>query len=95
MVTADAIGDGPAFVAVRPQAVALHRHRPEGSARNVWEVVVGDIDVHHDRVRVATRRWPCPSSPRSRATAVAELDVRPGEAMWASVKATEVAVYRR
>ena len=88
VVTADAIGDGPAFVAVRPQAVALHRHRPEGSARNVWEVVVGDIDVHHDRVRVRLDGG-VPLVAEVTATAVAELGVRPGEEMWASVKATE------
>ncbi len=94
VVTADAIGDGPAFVAVRPQSVALHRHRPEGSARNVWEVAVGDIDVHHDRVRVRLD-GDVPLVAEVTATAVAELDVRPGEPMWASVKATEIAVYRR
>ncbi len=94
VVTADAIGDGPAFVAVRPQSVALHRHHPEGSARNVWPVVVGDIDVHHDRVRVRLD-GDVPLVAEVTATAVAELDVRPGEPMWASVKATEVAVYRR
>jgi molybdate transport system ATP-binding protein len=94
VVTADAIGDGPAFVAVRPQSVALHRHHPEGSARNVWDVVVGDIDVHHDRVRVRLD-GDVPLVAEVTATAVAELDVRPGEPMWASVKATEVAVYRR
>jgi molybdate transport system ATP-binding protein len=94
VVTADAIGDGPAFVAVRPQSVALHRHHPEGSARNVWLVVVEDIDVHHDRVRVRLD-GDVPLVAEVTATAIAELDVRPGEPMWASVKATEVAVYRR
>jgi molybdate transport system ATP-binding protein len=94
VVTADAIGDGPAFVAVRPQSVALHRHRPEGSARNVWEVSVGDIDVHHDRVRVRLD-GDVPLVAEITANAVADLEVRPGEPMWASVKATEIAVYHR
>jgi molybdate transport system ATP-binding protein len=94
VVTADAIGDGPAFVALRPQSVTLHRQHPEGSARNVWQVVVGDLDVHHDRVRVRLD-GEVPLVAEITATAVAELDVRAGEPMWASVKATEVAVYRR
>jgi molybdate transport system ATP-binding protein len=93
-VTGTAIGDGPAFVAVRPQAVALHRHRPEGSARNVWPVVVGDVDVQHDRVRVRLD-GDVPLVAEITPAALAELAVRPGEAIWASVKATEVATYGR
>jgi molybdate transport system ATP-binding protein len=94
VVTGAAIGDGPAFVAVRPQAVALHRHRPEGSARNVWRVVVGDLDVQHDRVRVRLD-GDVPLVAEITPAALAELAVRPGEAIWASVKATEVATYGR
>jgi molybdate transport system ATP-binding protein len=94
VVTGTAIGDGPAFVAVRPQAVALHRHRPEGSARNVWPVVVGDVDVQHDRVRVRLD-GDVPLVAEITPAALAELAVRPGEAIWASVKATEVATYGR
>ena len=94
VVSASAIGDGPAYAAVRPQAVALHRHRPEGSARNVWQVVVGDIDAHHDRVRVRLD-GPVPLVAEITPAAVAELAVRPGEALWASVKAAEVTTYSR
>jgi molybdate transport system ATP-binding protein len=94
VVTADAIGDGPAFVAVRPQAVALHRQHPEGSARNVWQAIVADVDVRHDRVRVRLDGV-VPLVAEITPAAVHELDVRPGEPIWASVKATEVAAYRR
>jgi molybdate transport system ATP-binding protein len=94
VVTANAIGDGPAYAAVRPQAVALHRQRPEGSARNVWQVVVSDIDVQHDRVRVRLD-GDVPLVAEITPAAVAELAVRPGEAIWASVKATEVTAYGR
>ena len=67
-VTATTIGDGPAYVAVRPQAVSLHRHRPEGSARNVWPVVVATSIVQHDRVRVRLdgESRSSPRSPRRR-----------------------------
>jgi molybdate transport system ATP-binding protein len=94
VVTASAVGDGPAYAAVRPQAVALHRHRPEGSARNVWQVVVRDIDVQHDRVRVRLD-GDVPLVAEITPAAVADLSVHPGEAVWASVKATEVATYGR
>ena len=46
----------PAFVAIRPQAISLHRQRPEGSPRNVWQLAVADIDRHHDRVTRPPRR---------------------------------------
>ena len=94
VVTASAIGDGPAYVAVRPQAVALHRHRPEGSARNVWRMVIGDIDVQHDRVRVRLD-GDVPLVAEITPAAVTDLAIRPGETIWASVKATEVATYGR
>ena len=43
---------GPAFALVHPRAVALHRTRPEGSARNVWMAEAGGLDFQADRVRV-------------------------------------------
>ncbi|MDQ2754742.1 MAG: ABC transporter ATP-binding protein, partial [Actinomycetota bacterium] len=47
------VGNGAAaFVAIRPNAVALHRHRPEGSARNVWPGRVGELYLTGDRARV-------------------------------------------
>ena len=51
---------GPAFALVHPQAVALHRSRPEGSARNVWLAEAGSLDFEGDRVRVQI-----PGPPRS------------------------------
>ncbi len=94
VVTAHAIGDGPAFVAVRPQAIALHRRHPEGSPRNVWELTVTDIDQHHDRARVRLQggvQLVAEVTP----AAITELDVRAGETIWASVKATDVEAYAR
>jgi molybdate transport system ATP-binding protein len=94
VVTAQPSGDGDAFAAIRPQAVALHRRQPEGSARNVWQLDVADIDRHHDRVRVRLDGV-VPLVAEVTAAAVAELDVRPGEQVWASVKAVEVDCYSR
>lgn len=94
VVTAAPAGDGPGFVAIRPQAVSLHRTHPEGSARNVWQVVVDDIDQRHDRawVRLA---GPLPIVAEVTPAAVVDLDLRPGEQVWASVKATDIEVYGR
>jgi molybdate transport system ATP-binding protein len=85
---------GPAYAAIRPQAVSLHRRHPEGSARNVWELTVDHVDQHHDRARVrlgGALTLVAEVTP----AAVAELDVREGERLWASVKATDVELYPR
>ncbi|MET0324225.1 MAG: ABC transporter ATP-binding protein [Ilumatobacteraceae bacterium] len=92
VVTADRPGDGPAYVAIRPQAVSLHRHQPEGSARNVWLLTVDDIDQLHDRARVALTGT-LPIVAEITPAALIELDVRPGEQIWASVKATDIVAY--
>lgn len=94
IVTGKAGIDGPAFVAIRPQAVSLHRERPEGSPRNVWRLDVADIDRHHDRVRIRLD-GAVPLVAEITPAALAELDVRPGQRVWASVKAVEVDCYPR
>ena len=94
VVAASAAGDGPAFVSIRPQAVALHRGRPEGSARNAWPVTVSDVDHHHDRAHVRLTGAVALVAEVTPA-AVAELGLRAGERVWASVKATDIEVYAR
>jgi molybdate transport system ATP-binding protein len=94
VVTADAIGDGPAWVSVRPQAISLHRTPPQSSARNVWELTVEDTDQHFDRVRVRLTGALTLVAEVTPA-AVAELAVVRGARLWASVKATDVEVYAR
>jgi molybdate transport system ATP-binding protein len=81
------------LVAVPPSAVSLHLERPgPGSARNVWSGVVDGLEPLHDRVRVHVRAQP-PLLVDVTPAAVAELGLRPGSAVWLSVKATEVEVY--
>jgi molybdate transport system ATP-binding protein len=94
VVTAHKSGDGAAFAAIRPQAVSLHRRQPEGSPRNVWQLDVAGIDRFHDHVRVRLDGV-VPLVAEVTAAAVAELDLRPGEHVWASVKAVEVDCYGR
>jgi molybdate transport system ATP-binding protein len=79
-------------VAFSPAAVTLSPHRPEGSARNAWAGSITDLEQHGDLVRV-TVDGPVPVLADVTPLAVADLDLAPGVAVWASVKATEITVY--
>ena len=85
-------GEGPTFVAIRPNAVSLHRHQPEGSARNVWPGVAGELHLAGDRARVRFT-GAVPLIAEVTAAAVAELHLADGGRVWASVKATDVDTY--
>jgi len=94
VTAAGPLPSGAGFASIRPQAITLHRSRPEGSARNVWELTVADVDQHHDRARVRLSGALTLVAEVTPA-AVAELAVRPGDSLWASVKATDVELYAR
>jgi molybdate transport system ATP-binding protein len=83
--------DGPTLAAVRPSAIALHRTRPEGSARNVWEMELLDVDRLGDRVRVRLD-GPLQLVAELTPAGLAALGVGPHDRLWASLKASEVAV---
>ncbi|MDQ6874134.1 MAG: ABC transporter ATP-binding protein [Actinomycetota bacterium] len=86
------VAAGEVHVAFRPSAVALHRHRPEGSPRNVWQLRVGGMEPHGDAVRVALAGELAVLADITPA-AVRDLGVERGAPIWASVKANEVDVY--
>ncbi len=86
------VPDGPAFAAVHPHAVALHATQPHGSPRNTWPATVAELDHHADRVRVRLA-GPVPLVAEITPAALAELDLHPGDPVWASVKATEITTY--
>jgi molybdate transport system ATP-binding protein len=81
--------DGPVLLTFPPSAVSLHRSRPEGSPRNAWPVTVAGVEQHGSTVRVALDARPAALADVTPA-AVAELDLVPGQRVWASVKATEI-----
>jgi molybdate transport system ATP-binding protein len=83
---------GEVFAAVHPHAVALHRHRPEGTPRNVWAGTADTLDVLGDRVRVRVT-GSMPIVAEVTPAAAGELRLADGGPVWASVKATEVTVY--
>ena len=82
-------GDG--FVTIHPRAVSLFCERPEGSPRNVWAGRITDIDEQTDRVRV---RIDGDISIVAELTheALGALELGRGSSVYASVKATEIAV---
>jgi molybdate transport system ATP-binding protein len=104
LTVADPLPGHEVAVAVRPQAVTLHRRPPEGSARNAWPAVVVDLEADHDRVRVQlTERAQAGTDGASLSAivaevtpaSVAELGLAPGTEVWATVKAVDLAVYER
>ena len=84
--------DGPAFAAVRPQAISLHLGHPEGSQRNVWSCTVADVDQRADRVRVMLS-GPVALVAEITPGALAALALQPGDPVWAAVKASEITTY--
>ncbi len=85
--------DGEVLALIQPNAVTLHRHRPEeGSARNQWRETVTGFDLLGDRVRVRLQ-GEVPLVAEVTPAAVAEMGLEEGLEVWAAVKATEVTTY--
>ena len=82
---------GPVHVTFPAHAVTLHSAKPEGSARNTWPATVKRVDIEERRARVSLAG---PLEVRADVTvsSVDDLGLRPGAKVWASVKATELAV---
>lgn len=88
----DGVPAGPASALVRPAAVAVHRARPaDASPRNVLEGTISEMHDRPDAVTVVVD-----SSPGLVATlthaAAASLELRRGQRVWVSVKASDIVV---
>jgi molybdate transport system ATP-binding protein len=94
LTVADPVPGSDVAIAIRPQAVALHRHEPDGSPRNTWQATVADIEADHDRVRV-TLDGAIPLTAEVTPASVAHLRLAPRTPVWASVKATDLTTYLR
>ncbi len=96
VVTAEdpaAVADGAQlWLTIDPAAVALYDAPVHGSPRNTWPVVVQDVTVAGQRVRVGLD-GPVPLRAEVTTGAVADLGLRTGQRLWAGVKATEVTAY--
>ncbi len=82
----------PVLVVIRPSAVSLHPDRPQTSARNAWRFTVASLDSLGGHVRVGLAGDFALVAEVTPA-AVAELGLAEGQAVWASVKATEVSAF--
>jgi molybdate transport system ATP-binding protein len=91
VITADPVA-GDVYVAIQPHSVSLHRAQPEGSPRNVWRGRVRGADLLGDRVRIHVD-GPVPLVAEVTAAAVGDLGLHEGVEVWATVKATDLAVY--
>ena len=83
--------EGPVHVTFPAHAVTLHANQPEGSARNTWSAVIDRVDIDGERARV-TLRGPIDVRADVTHSSAESLSLRPGGTVWASLKATELAV---
>lgn len=92
VLTAGLPATGPVHVAFPPSAVSLHTAQPSGSPRNIWPVTVAGIEQHAHTTRIRLDGSPTTLADVTTAT-VADLGLRPGQSLWAAVKATEIRTY--
>jgi molybdate transport system ATP-binding protein len=91
IVVADAAA-GPACAVIRPHSVTLTRDAPQRtSARNSWAGTIVDVDRLGDRARVRLDAA-LPLVAEITVAALDDLDLRPGDEVHATVKATEIEV---
>ncbi|MGW6441591.1 ABC transporter ATP-binding protein [Lentzea sp. NPDC055074] len=83
---------GAVHVAFPPSAVSLHPEKPQGSPRNTWQVTVAAMEQHAHTTRVRLDGSPPVLADITTAT-LADLRLRPGDTVWAAVKATETHTY--
>lgn len=91
LVTSSSL-EGSVAAVIRPQAISLHTIKPEGSARNVWHTTVTNVEAQGDHVRVSLAGPPSLVAAVTPAV-VAEMGIVPGREIYASLKATDIAVY--
>ncbi|MFJ4688087.1 ABC transporter ATP-binding protein [Streptomyces sp. NPDC091377] len=93
VITTTEVLTGEVYVVFPPSAVTLHRERPAGaSARNLWHCEVAGMETHGDQFRAALTGELSLLADLT-TVAAAELDLRPGADVWASVKATQTHAY--
>ncbi len=92
VVAAAGAESGEVFAVIHPRAVAIHRGRPEGSPRNVWQGRASNIELMGNRVRVRID-GEVPLVAEVTPAALKELELVEGGDVWLSFKATDVGVY--
>jgi molybdate transport system ATP-binding protein len=91
IVIADAPA-GPSLAIIRPQSIVIATDAPPGaSTRNSWPGTITDIDRLGTRVRIGLD-GPLPLTAEITVAALDTLHLRPGDTVYASVKATDIEV---
>lgn len=93
LTLADRAVHGEVLVVIHPRAVALHREKPAGSPRNLWQGVVDALDLQGDHVRLRLD-GPIPVVAQITPAALADLGLAEGSTVWIAVKATEIDHWR-
>lgn len=92
VVIADARA-GESLAVIRPSSIALVRHLvDDSSARNSWPGMVTDVDRLGDRVRVRVDGL-LPLTAEITVAALEALALRPGDTVFATVKATDIDLF--
>jgi len=86
--------EGPVWAAFAPSAVSLHRHEPEGSPRNLWELRIAAVTMQGQSARVGLT-GAIDLTAEVTLESIAALGLHVGQHVWAAVKATEVRTYPR
>ncbi len=82
--------EGEVLLTIRPAAISLHRHQPEGSPRNAWQSSIAVMERLGERTRIRTGA-PLPLTVEVTSEATSDLHQR-GETVWLAIKATEIGV---
>ena len=84
-----AVGALEGLAAFAPSAVSVFLSPPQGSPRNCFKVIVGELEPQGEQIRVRAGALSADISP----AAAAELGLEPGAEVYFVVKAAEVALY--
>lgn len=82
---------GPVLAIIRPMAISVYRHRPDGSPRNTWATRIELVEHLGDTARLRTGK-PIPLTAEITAEAVSALGLAEGDHVWVSLKATDIGV---
>ena len=83
--------EGEVLLTIRPAAISLHRHQPEGSPRNAWQSSIAVMERLGERTRIRTGA-PLPLTVEVTSEATSDLHLSEGETVWLAIKATEIGV---
>lgn len=86
---ADTEAAGDVLITVRPTAVSVHLHEPDGSPRNTWPTTIDLIEPLGERTRLRTG-GPLQLVVEITTEATRALGLNEGTEVWVAVKATEI-----